>query len=652
MIQTKSDLKSLSFPDQPLHSFVEAEFSRSFFYEILLDLSSLCPHLQRIESKPIKGGILVIFKKIAEALPIFEEPQRSRGVLFYANEPYKAQLAAALGSYRLRNPSHQIYFLQDLQDTKFLKSLERLQVQVLDPDVIEKALGFDPNKISFQRPLHKAVSRKVLGRYLLFTPYCSCDQLLVSDADVLFLDSVDEAFDQCRDSDLGASVDWMRTDPLVGPIYKEGLENKHRASVGGFFQGHKILTLQRTILDHFGIECTQEELNQRPYFNSGLLFLNKSLALKSVLEKTLDFIHSKTELYYEFWPWPEQTLLNIGAFPLQIEWLNPTVWNFEGPKNKIRHLVGSRAKDLDGYREYQKETEEAWSLTRSNFWSDHSLEGPSGAIKRSDPLTLGWLGEFGWEVTHMVPMANHYAQQGPTTLYTFKETLPLYKDIPNLKVLDHGLLARRSSGFDGEFPEALLGSRNIIFKDNQHLDSRSQRGPIYRRNKKIREDIVQEPCRRVCLHARYISGGESGRNWDLSYNALIPLLQSWGYEVLFIGSKTNSLSFGEDRRGIPLEELIAILKSSTCVLGPISGPLHLAQMCGTSIFTWACKDDRCFVDSARGRIWNPLKTPHYHPWWADEGSPDFCRYFDMDYHPTIKELVLGLEPLLSLSNGS
>ena len=79
-----------------------------------------------------------------------------------------------------------------------------------------------------------------------------------------------------------------------------------------------------------------------------------------------------------------------------------------------------------------------------------------------------------------------------------------------------------------------------------------------------------------------------GDNWDKeSWDALLELCAD--YKVACIGSKEESFSLegATDLRGVPLRELVDYLASSRLIVGPSSGPMHLATLCKCPQLVWS-----------------------------------------------------------------
>ena len=121
----------------------------------------------------------------------------------------------------------------------------------------------------------------------------------------------------------------------------------------------------------------------------------------------------------------------------------------------------------------------------------------------------------------------------------------------------------------------------------------------------------------VLIHARGTDKHGTGfRNWPEFKWA--DLIKHTGLSYASIGSQEGSYHVDntDDLRGVSLEELCGYMSASTMVIGPSSGPMHLASLCGTPHFVWS--GDKPNVDRYE-KYWNPLKTrvkvlDHTHGW--------------------------------------
>lgn len=112
----------------------------------------------------------------------------------------------------------------------------------------------------------------------------------------------------------------------------------------------------------------------------------------------------------------------------------------------------------------------------------------------------------------------------------------------------------------------------------------------------------------IIIHARAVESENARkveRNW--AHHKWRELLEKFsGLRVGSIGSVGGAWAFDktEDLRGIPLAQLVNVLRSSKCIIGPSSGPMHLAALCDCPQVVWSTDQNigRYTVD------WNPFKT--------------------------------------------
>jgi len=108
----------------------------------------------------------------------------------------------------------------------------------------------------------------------------------------------------------------------------------------------------------------------------------------------------------------------------------------------------------------------------------------------------------------------------------------------------------------------------------------------------------------IIFHCRNKKTG-SQRNWDKQkWKDLYDLLKD-KYKVACIGNNESFYIEGtEDLRGITLKELAGVLNNSKIIIGPSSGPMHFASLCGTKHLVWSTDYNLVRYE----KDWNPLKT--------------------------------------------
>lgn len=108
----------------------------------------------------------------------------------------------------------------------------------------------------------------------------------------------------------------------------------------------------------------------------------------------------------------------------------------------------------------------------------------------------------------------------------------------------------------------------------------------------------------IVIHARDRKDVGGNRNWaHQKWDRLTEQLLQSGYEVVAIGSPTAAYCPEGviDHRGRPLKNTCNILAGANLAIGPSSGPMHLASLCGTPHVVWG----------EAGNI--PRYTKHWNP---------------------------------------
>jgi ADP-heptose:LPS heptosyltransferase len=95
------------------------------------------------------------------------------------------------------------------------------------------------------------------------------------------------------------------------------------------------------------------------------------------------------------------------------------------------------------------------------------------------------------------------------------------------------------------------------------------------------------------------------------------------WTVGWIGTKDEAMAHPEggdlDLRDYPLSDLIQEIRAARLVIGPSSGPMHLASLCGTPHLVWSGN----VRDIPRYRtLWNPFHVSHtmLATWQPDVGA--------------------------------
>lgn len=119
----------------------------------------------------------------------------------------------------------------------------------------------------------------------------------------------------------------------------------------------------------------------------------------------------------------------------------------------------------------------------------------------------------------------------------------------------------------------------------------------------------------VLFHIRGPAGKRKNHAWDIRMAGQVgeKLLEE-GYRGAVIGTKEDAgIIYGfDDLRGVELKKLMDMISASRVVVGPSSGPMHLASLCGAAHVVWTDKQYYCAAKCTNRMryetVWNPLKT--------------------------------------------
>lgn len=249
-----------------------------------------------------------------------------------------------------------------------------------------------------------------------------------------------------------------------------------------------------------------------------------------------------------------------------------------------------------------------------SWWLRPSFLRSWGA--RRDTLFAGpWVGEFGWELMNWQGFVRKLSRGYRKTLVCCPEGHEaLYSDFAD-EIHPHFLqgVAECNQLMNVRNPEEWNRIQDLIPGDCDHLKPLGyqpfSRQEFIRFGKRDPENAVD-----MLFHPRGRGFG-SDRNWSAeNWNRLMTGLEADGIKLGCIGLRNATLQVEGnflDLRDKPLSETLDIIASAGLVVGPSSGPMHLASLCGTPHLVW--------TDSgryARGRTnrekyeawWNPLKT--------------------------------------------
>jgi hypothetical protein len=246
-----------------------------------------------------------------------------------------------------------------------------------------------------------------------------------------------------------------------------------------------------------------------------------------------------------------------------------------------------------------------------SWWFRPSFLQPWG--KASKVLFAGpWVGEFGWELMHWQGFLRKLAPSYEKVIVSCRAGQEaLYSDFAHEFVLhDVRGTADCNRLLVVENPQELARVMALVPAGADHLrplGAQPHERQVFRRFGERREKIATD----ILIHPRGRGHG-SDRNWSReNWERMLDLVRPLGLKIGCIGltSATQELTgdFTEFRNR-PLSESLDLIASTRLVVGPSSGPMHLASLCGTAHLVWT--DRARYARGLTNRIkyehtWNP-----------------------------------------------
>lgn len=239
------------------------------------------------------------------------------------------------------------------------------------------------------------------------------------------------------------------------------------------------------------------------------------------------------------------------------------------------------------------------------------MGGSQGRTNQKGTLYAGpWVGEFGWELCHWNILLRRRAQEfDKVIIASHASSRYLYE------FADEFIPLQTDGGF-ALYQGKLLDPRPVV-KADCHMHPRA--------------DGFPPGWRKMNFHYawRNLNPGSSakvadvlcafrppkGKNARKSYarglcQRLVDDLRRRGLTVACYGGPSNYWCDGAiDLRGRPLEEQCAALGAAGCAVGPSSGTMHLAALCGCPVVTWFIPSSHPRLHLRYIRAWNPFHVP-------------------------------------------
>lgn len=212
-----------------------------------------------------------------------------------------------------------------------------------------------------------------------------------------------------------------------------------------------------------------------------------------------------------------------------------------------------------------------------------------------------WYGEFGWEIMtwqfYLRKLSHDYDKM---YVSTFDGIEALYSGFHcEVEFLPHNHPGRAQDWRDLEIIEFTIPD-----EVTDHIKPIKQ----YKTDGEyVRYGTSKDRSLEILFHARGIPGC-AFKNWGPDKWAEVASAFPKGASI---GTDADLHIPGtEDKRGIPLQELMDLMAGAQVVVGQSSGVMHLASLCGTRHVVWA--DSKTYfgrpLEMRYRQDWNPLET--------------------------------------------
>ena len=246
-----------------------------------------------------------------------------------------------------------------------------------------------------------------------------------------------------------------------------------------------------------------------------------------------------------------------------------------------------------------------------------------------------FLGEFGWELFGWQSVLRAMKDRYRLHVYCLPGHEYLYQDFAvEIKTFDPGQREPNCHKVSGGRAFQHTDDDEWFTVDEVYLD-----GWRSLFDGTLEHEFIKfgEPCERklVLIHARSTDNLNTGfRNWPGYY--WVDLFEKvFMFDCASIGTEEGAYHIPGtiDMRGVDLLTLCNAMAGASLVIGPTSGPMHLAALCGAPHFVWT--GHRRSIDRYTHQ-WNPFKTKHeiyFNKFEWDAGE---------NWQPTVEEIIEGI----------
>lgn len=225
-----------------------------------------------------------------------------------------------------------------------------------------------------------------------------------------------------------------------------------------------------------------------------------------------------------------------------------------------------------------------------------------------------WIGEFGYELFRWQGYLRSLSKEYDKVIISSRPNHDIiYKDFCNEFIPYTSDVSNCSSyrNYKTEYNDSIFSSYE--YTDLIKPTSRWSIDPIYIKYGKFSEEKKYD----IIIHARNIKMEKAEletdikykekRNWSFkNWEIIINYIKKKNLKCCTIGRTNSAFSFPDvdNLLDIPLFELADILRSSKLIIGPSSGPIHFASLCGCPQLVWTSKVN---INKYK-TLWNPFNT--------------------------------------------
>lgn len=225
-----------------------------------------------------------------------------------------------------------------------------------------------------------------------------------------------------------------------------------------------------------------------------------------------------------------------------------------------------------------------------------------------------WIGEFGWELMHWAPALRHLSRTHDVAVCAPSGSKLLYEDFC-VRFHPHNLVSENCSGPDPRDSSVKAAAGRLT--DHLCLENGYDRRIAPSANLKAECEFIElgrETPRKtvydVVLHPR-VRACRSYANYRVTY--WIDLIKRLGDLNVAVIKACQTYRLPCSCQEVKIEsvaEAVSLLRSCSLFVGPDSGTLHLAGLCGTPRLTWLCDYYNAHFKAMQSvrltRIWNPI----------------------------------------------